>query len=656
MKFAITYFSPVHPEMEICRRIERASQNLGIECYFVGQDGYVLQNKKHITEIKPDFLIVFDPAHLTLFDVFTYHLLWFVPGLVNTQHAIFYNALSINCDDRLGFPSEKAISYYNQFYGDINLNYLFPSVPKNYVLPPREFKSGETYKAFYAGINVDSKTVRHEKIFKYLDEKGLVNLYGPRQIEGKTNWKGFKAYRGEIKFDGHSLMETANASGITLALHHEVHASFSMPTNRLFEGIAAGTLVITDRMSFAEKEFKDCIFFIDFNLPEEKKAKEIEKIILWAQKNPEEAKRRIELAQKIFFEKYELTKVIEKLCDAHDKRKKELFRRSLSNCKHQKVTIVGEVYDLDSLETISENIFNQDYPYLEVLLVFYCSEDEKTQQIVEKIKNKFKVNLFSANFDRKFADDSGPNVYDFLRDNIKSEKFIYCVGLQFWHKNHVRSLVEKANLQNSLAVYSGLYFLNPDKTQTPLVIFPIRHLREKITACISTEQNTYYQSLHREFLKSSVLFDTSLLKSFTEPCSKFLIGYEHIALVISAFMKDNFVVFSEKLTAFLKTSPYQGEPEFQKELYYQPVRLNARMSFNSLQFVLNEAFAQNADFKRLVATTDFESPKVQETLPSYFDNYSYTRFKSKLKKCLLFLCGLVSLALLVAIYSIFFNE
>lgn len=77
---------------------------------------------------------------------------------------------------------------------------------------------------------------------------------------------------------------------------------------------------------------------------------------------------------------------------------------------------------------------------------------------MEKIKNKFKVNLFSANFDRKFADDSGPNVYDFLRDNIKSEKFIYCVGLQFWHKNHVRSLVEKANLQNSLAVYSGLYF------------------------------------------------------------------------------------------------------------------------------------------------------------------------------------------------------
>ena len=105
MKFAITYFSPVHPEMEICRRIERASQNLGIECYFVGQDGYVLQNKKHITEIKPDFLIVFDPAHLTLFDVFTYHLLWFVPGLVNTQHAIFYNALSINCDDRLGSVS-----------------------------------------------------------------------------------------------------------------------------------------------------------------------------------------------------------------------------------------------------------------------------------------------------------------------------------------------------------------------------------------------------------------------------------------------------------------------------------------------------------------------------------------------------------------------
>ena len=165
MKFAITYFSPIHPEMEICRRIEKASQNLGIECYFVGSDGLVLQNKKHISEIKPDFLIVFDPAHLTLFDVFTYHLLWFVPGLVNSQHAILYNALSISCDDRLGFPSERAVSYYEQFYGDVNLNFLFPSVPKNYVLPPRDIRDGSTYKAFYAGINVDSKTVRHEKIF-----------------------------------------------------------------------------------------------------------------------------------------------------------------------------------------------------------------------------------------------------------------------------------------------------------------------------------------------------------------------------------------------------------------------------------------------------------------------------------------------------------
>lgn len=653
MKFAITYFSPIHPEMEICRRIEKASQNLGIECYFVGSDGLVLQNKKHISEIKPDFLIVFDPAHLTLFDVFTYHLLWFVPGLVNSQHAILYNALSISCDDRLGFPSERAVSYYEQFYGDVNLNFLFPSVPKNYVLPPRDIRDGSTYKAFYAGINVDSKTVRHEKIFRYLDKKGLVNLYGPRNIEGKANWKGFKSYKGEIKFDGHSLMEAANASGITLALHHEAHASFSMPTNRLFEGIAAGTLVITDKMSFVEKEFKDTVFMIDFNKSEEEKAKEIENIIIWARKNPKEAKRKIEMAQEIFLEKYELTKVIEKLCNAHDKRKKELLERSLSNCNQQYVTVIGEVHDYASLETITDNILNQDYPWLEVTLIFYCKENIKFQEFVDRLKANFKVNVFSAYFDRKFADNSGPNIYGYLCKNVKTEKFIYSVGLQYWHRNHIRTLVEKANLENASAVYSGSYFLNPDNTQTPLVILPIKHLKEKISACINSDENLYYQSLHREFLKSSVIFDTGLLKSITEQESKFLIGYEHIALIVSSFLKENIIVYSEKVTTFLKTNPFKGAPEFQRNLYYHPVRLNSRMSLNSLQFVLREVFSQNSEFKCFLATTDSESQNLQKNALGYFDIYAFNRFKLKLKKILYILCGLSIIGILLAVYSIF---
>lgn len=653
MKFAITYFSPIHPEMEICRRIEKASQNLGIECFFVGPDGYVLQNKKHISEVKPDFLIVFDPAHLTLFDVFTYHLLWFVPGLVNSHHAVFYNSLSISCDDRLGFPSEKAISYYNQFYGEVNSNYLFPSVPKNYALPPKEFKDGESYKAFYAGINVDSKTVRHEKIFRYLDDRGLVNLYGPKNIEGKRNWKGFKSYKGEIKFDGHSLMETANASGITLALHHEAHVSFSMPTNRLFEGIAAGTLVITDRMSFIEQEFGDSIFSVDFNLTEEEKAKEIENIILWARKNPDEARNKIEQAQKIFFEKYELTKVIEKLCNAHEGRKKELFERSLINCNLQRVTVVGEVHDLVSLETIEKNVFNQDYPYIEVLLVLYCNIDKKIQIVIDKLSSKYKVSIFSAVFERKSADTSGPNVYEYLKKNISTEKFIYSVGLQFWHRNHVRSLVEKANTNNAMVVYSGLYFLNEDKTQTSLVIFPIKQLREKIAACVSNDDNSNHQSLHREFLKSSILFDRSLLHNINAPRTRFLIGYEHIALIVSAFLKQKSIVFSEKVTAFLKTSPFQGNPEFQKELYYRPVRLNTRMSLNSLQFILREVYSRDSEFENLISTTDAE-PVHQGNVPNYFDNFAFARFKSKLKKVLYLLCGLCLLALLIAIYAVFF--
>ena len=653
MKFAITYFSPIHPEMEICRRIEKASKKIGHECFFIGADGICFQNNQHISEIQPEFLIVFDPAHYTLFDVFTYHLLWFVPGLVNTQHAILYNSFSRNCEDHLGFPSEKAIEYYRDFYGDINLNYLFPSVPKDYVLPPKKFEGEEKYKAFYAGINVDSKTVRHEKVFRYLDKKGLVQLYGPKSIEGKKNWEGFSSYKGEIKFDGHSLMETANSVGITLALHHEAHASFSMPTNRLFEGLAAGTLVITDKMSFVEQTFGDSVFLIDFDLSEEKKAEEIEKIILWARSNPEEARKKIIKAQEIFLEKFELSKIVGRLCDEHRQRKQLLLDNSLAACKKQKVSVVCEIYDLASLKTITGNILNQDYPYLEILFLCSCELDDTKNELIKKIEDRFPVKSFYLKESRKYADKSRQNVFQLMKEEVSGEKIIFCEGLQHWRSNHIRTLVEKSMRDLAEVVYSGLYYLNPDRTQAPWLYQPIQNLRDKVISCVGDDQNRFYQSLHREFLKSSVIFDSKLLSEFPESKIKFLVGYEHIGLLVHAFLRNYKIVYSDKLTVFLDESPFVMAPEFQKEIYYKPIRLNQRMSLNSLQFVMVSVLAGNKDFENLIAK--FSSNIDSSNVGTFFDSYNYGRFKRKLKFALFLTFGVALVGLGLACYSVFFD-
>jgi len=655
MKFAITYFSPIHPEMEICRRIEIAAKNLGHECYFINPEGIALQNGRPISELNIEFLLVFDPSHFTLHDVFMYHMLWFVPGLVSTQSALLYDPLSRNCDDHLGFPSPAAQKYYKQFYKTNNDNYLFPSVPKNYLLKPQK-KTGvgkDQYKAFYAGINVDSKTVRHEEIFKYLDSQGLIDLYGPKRINGKENWVGFKSFRGSIPFDGHSIMKTANASGITLALHHEAHASFSMPTNRLFEGIAAGTLVITDRMQFVMENFEDSVFVLDFNLSKIEKAKQIEQIINWANKNPEEAREKIAKAQEIFLEKFELTKNLGVICDQHKKREKELLVHSLSLCNKKTVGILLEAYDLLGLQEGIVNIAKQDYPHVvPYLLMFFRPTTEEKKIIASILKQieRFQPLVVDAFVDRKSAEQKSFNITIFVREKVKEDFIIFCEAKQFWHKNHVRSLVESIVLNKGEIAYSGSYLVDDGKT-FPIVFDCVKDLKRKIVNATLSESDPHYQRFHFDFLKSAVIIKTCVFREFQVDCVPFIYFYEHLVAIVACFLKRKKICFSEKLTVYLKKRPNFFNPEF--EIYPSNPRLSQGMSVNSLQFILNIVFAKDMEFQVLKEMRE-ESIRNNWQIHSqeYLDMPSFNRYKRRQKrktKLILLFCAIVLIA------SYFFN-
>lgn len=595
VKFAITYFSPIHPEMEICRRIEVAAQNIGVQCYFIGPNGIALQNGKHISELNVDFVLEFDPAYHCLFDNFIYHLLWFVPGLVSNQHAIPYRIFSDNCDDHLAFPSNVALNFYDHCYDTVNPVYLFPSVPRNYVLRPKPRSgSGEgKFRAFYAGINVDSKTVRHAKVFEYLDKHHLVDLYGPKEINGKKNWVGFSSYRGEIAFDGHSIMDAANKAGVTLALHHKVHASFSMPTNRIFEGLAAGTLVITDRMHFIEQEFGDTVFMLDSTLTQEEKAHRIHKIIDWANRNPEAATEKILAAQKIFMEKFELSTVIQKLCSQHSDRRQFLLEKSVSRCENKVVTVILEVYDDKALEKQIQNIFNQDYPYIKILAVIHEELTERAKKMLERTKERFAVEVIDAVEDNTYYDYEHFNLFRNLKPDSISDVFCFCAPCQYWHHNHIRSMLESMTVSNSFVAYSGSYYLNSDLTQCPLVCEDVLDLEGKLLSSFSEETTFIYNLFQIEFLRSSLLFSKRVLNLISNREKEFLYYYEHLGLLLATFIAKEKIVFSKKLTVFLQKKPNYENAEFDEQIYYKTVRNNPTMSFNSVQFIFSQVFAQN---------------------------------------------------------------
>lgn len=656
MNFAITYFSPIHPEMEICRRIEVAAKNLGYNCYFVGPDGVVLQNGKHISELHVDFVIVFDPAQITLFDCFVYHLMWFVPGLVSDQHAITYDVMSKNCDDHLCLPSTVALNYYKQVYSTVNDNYLYPSVPFNYMCQPRQFSGtdGDQFKAFYAGINVDSKTVRHEKIFRYLDQNNSVNLYGPKVINGKKNWVGFKSYRGEIPFDGHSMMEVANKSGVTLALHHKVHARFSMPTNRLFEGVAAGTLVITDRMQFIEDHFGDTVFMLDADADQYSKAIEIQRIIDWANSHPEEAREKILAAQKIFMDKFELTHVVKKLCESHTARAEELLSQSAKRASGAEVAVICDVYDELSFKEQYQNIVHQDYDNLSVIIVLHVDVNDGINEVIKLFRARYHIELIDLHGDHKYCDQRTIDILAKIRERMTAKYFIYSAPKQYWHHNHVRYLLDAAVSNSALVTYSGSYYVNSDHRQISIVSSPLKCLDEKIHNLFIPYNKFLYSQFQVEACRSSLMFSKELFQYLGTSESNFLYYYEHLGLLALARANCLSISYSGKITLYFSDSPEMFNAEFDKRIYYCPIRLNDKMSAESASYVLKQTFSQNAAVRMYLTERSFQAIVPQSV--SMSDGGSYVevaKIKTKIRKYRLIVAGAVLLASVLSVVSIF---
>ena len=649
--FAITYFSPIHPEMEICRRIEVAAKNIGVTCYFVGPDGIVLQTGKHISGYKIDFVLVFDPAQLTLFDNFVYHLMWFVPGLVSELHAITYDIFSENCDDHLCFPSKKSLDYYTNYYTTVNNEYLYPSVPYNFICEPLVFegKGNSRYKAFYAGINVDSKNVRHEYLFRHLESKGIVDLYGPKIINGKRNWIGFKSYRGEINFDGHSMIETANRSGVTLALHHKAHKLFSMPTNRLFEGLAAGTLVITERMSFIEKIFGDTIFYLDPKLTEQEKAFEIEKIISWANNNPLEARNKIIEAQKIFRDKFELTKILSQICKQHHTRKQQLFNLSIDRANNIAVTVVCDVFKESDLSNCLLNLKNQDYDNIHVLVVLRIHDlSEEFRRVIDEIKSKFLTEIISVHDEIKYEDDNITSLAIILKDNLKTDAFCLFNPKQYWHHNHIRTLAQALVENGSLGAYSGCYFIGTDFKQTPILFNTIECLDEKIYNCFYPTNLALKDLFQRELPESSLLFRSSVFNLLSQEELENAVSYLHLILVVMIRLSHQQLSFSRKITTVYSNNPSTIIPELNDGVYHYITRINDKMSSGSLSFVFRKVFKKNKSYEDFL--TDFSYRKQVPVNRTYQILEPLNIFKTKVKKCLLILgVGIILIFLFVIV-------
>jgi phosphoglycerol transferase len=155
------------------------------------------------------------------------------------------------------------------------------------VLPPQ-------LAIMYAGLHWDGS--RHGAIFRGLDGRIPLQLYGPPDA-----WSDRGAsYRGDLPFDGVSVINAIRNAGIALCLHKAANREANCPSMRLFEAAAAGALIITDDFEFPREWFRDSVLYVDGELPAAMVVEQIVSHVESANRNREAANRLAQRSNELF--------------------------------------------------------------------------------------------------------------------------------------------------------------------------------------------------------------------------------------------------------------------------------------------------------------------------------------------------------------------
>jgi hypothetical protein len=262
MRIGVIRYWPNRPaaEHETIERFKAAAQTFGHSIVEIADSGMTLQTD---TVPEVDFIINLHFQSAKAVDVLYYGALWNPLAYYHAWGFQQYWANQMSNDFLLSCGSRKLDDYAHNFRTDLqSFPILNHTVPENYLQP----EISKMRKLFYIGINWERSTAkhgRHHLLLKQLDDAGVLDIYGPKKLDGVHPWRDYKCYRGELPFDGKSIFEAAHKSGAALVLSSEEHIEDEIMTSRIFESIAAGIPFIADQHPFIKKFFGESASFFD---------------------------------------------------------------------------------------------------------------------------------------------------------------------------------------------------------------------------------------------------------------------------------------------------------------------------------------------------------------------------------------------------------
>jgi len=464
--FAIvsTWPETKNAEYEVIERILTAARNIDCDVLTIDNDGYVIGSTRdgdgligsRITREHCEFVISLHFQSPRLYDIDTYITLWNPPEF---YHVFGYQtsiAAMASHSDVLSCHSDMADQHALNVFGgfgkhlDTPLPTLFHSLPKPYLDPV----IGPDSRLFYIGINwerISGTRGRHHDLLERLDAEDLINIHGPEEFYGVKPWEGFKNYRGEIPFDGRSVLVELNRSGICLALSSAAHQRSGIMSNRLFEGLAAGAVVISNPHPFINKYFSDCVYVVDDQGTSLALCEEVREIVNRVRQDPEDALRRARLGQHRLAERFSLDSCLLDLLAVHGERTEH---RNATFGEPSSVSVVALLSEggLDILTDMIANVTRQVRVATHLTILCPARFVKLHRDEIESLVQGARASPTIASIDVRpydgFGDSAsalastrGAVVADTLRE-VDSEFVAFMDCDEFWFSGHLAALVQ----------------------------------------------------------------------------------------------------------------------------------------------------------------------------------------------------------------------
>lgn len=548
-------------EAEFLARLKYCAKKAGHQLEVADKSGKIIGKNK---DFESDFAVtcnIFDFAPMVIADQFSVFLHWapsdFMASFQEDTLLKGFHSFDAVINGYESPKMEKTI--LNSGNKSINMAFT-ASVPLDYCLAPK--KDCQRH-LFYIGINRENQLskMRYRELFEILDKQGVLDIYGPKVVYnmGKT-WDGFQSYKGEIPFDGKSVIQKINEAGIVLALNSPMHNAADIVSARIFEAAAAGAVIIADKNPYIKKYFGDSVFYVDINQSESEISKEILIVIEWCNNNKKEAYEMACASQKVFKQYFTLDKMLSSLVAAVKTAKQEM--KTLQN---ETVDIICQVSNERELLQLQTEMGRQFYQNLH--LVICCKNG-----LVSKLSSRLNPLVFDVvETDAKTYGE----VISSALQKLRGKYFMFWNPHVFMHKRHIYKNVSLLKGSEQLFAYSGSYIRNPIKN---IVLNNTKITKDEFMACLASrfenfaEHDNQVLFLETLFTENLALFKKEILNYVLDKELKQLSSAAHYYLALCSVVKAHkYGQFSYALTAF-----YKGENIAEVEKYVFPKRLHNR--------------------------------------------------------------------------------